>query len=73
MAYMRVTQRSAAMNCNMDIAVFYPMPDDRKSIEQIREEKRKRCIYYTIWITFFCSGCWKAACINGQCRRKSLL
>lgn len=42
MAYMRITQRSAAMNCNMEAAVFYPMPDYRaKSIEQIRREKRK--------------------------------
>lgn len=45
MAYMRVTQRSAAMNCNMEAAVFYPMPDYRtKSIEQIRREK-KRTLY----------------------------
>lgn len=42
MAYMRLTQRSTSMNCNMDVAIFYPMPDHRKNtIEQIRTEKKK--------------------------------
>lgn len=42
MAYMRLTQRSASMNCNMDVAIFYPMPDYRtNSIDQIKSEKKK--------------------------------